>query len=56
MPYCAVLLESFTMFTSEELIKNVSVINETTCSSDPFPSMLLTSHLPTRLLQIPLRI
>ena len=47
MPYCTVLLESFTMITSEELIKIISVMNKTTCSSDPFPSKLLMSHLPT---------
>ena len=47
MPYCTVLLESFTMITSEELIKIVLVMNKTTCSSNPFPSMLLMSHLPT---------
>ena len=27
MPYCTVLLESFTMITSEELIKIISVMN-----------------------------
>ena len=47
MPYGTVLLESFTMITSEELINIVSVMNKTTCSSDPFPSKLLMSHLPT---------
>ena len=47
MPYCTVLLESFTMITSEELIKIISVMNKTTCSSVPFPSKLLMSHLPT---------
>ena len=47
MPYCTVLLESFTMITSEELIKIISVMNKTTCPSDPFPSKLLRSHLPT---------
>ena len=47
MPYCTVLLESFTMITSEELIKIISVMNKTTCSSDSFPSKLLMSHLPT---------
>ena len=47
MPYCTVLLESFTMTTSEELIKIISVMNKTTGSSDPFPSKLLMSHLPT---------
>ena len=35
------------MITSEELIKIISVMNKTTCSSDPFPSKLLMSHLPT---------
>ena len=35
------------MITSEELIKIVSVMNKTTCSSDPFPSNLLMPHLPT---------
>ena len=47
MLYCTVLLESFTMITSEELIKIVSVMYKTTCSSDPFHSKLLMSHLPT---------
>ena len=47
MPYCTVLLDSFTMITSEELINIVSVMNKTTWSSDPFPSKLLMSHLPT---------
>ena len=35
------------MITSEELIKIVSVMNKTTCSSDPSASKLLMSHLPT---------
>ena len=47
MPTCANLLERFTMITNEELIMIVSVMNKTTCSSDPFPSKLLMSHLPT---------
>ena len=47
MPTCANLLEWFTMITREELIKIVSVKNKTTCLSDPFPSKLLMSHLPT---------
>ena len=47
MPTCAILFDRFTMITSEELIKIVSVMNKTTCSSDPFPSKLLMSHLPT---------
>ena len=47
MPTCANLLERFNMITNEELIKIVSAMNKTTCSSDPFPSKLLMSHLPT---------
>ena len=47
MPTCANLLERFTMITSEELIKIVSVMNKTTCLSDPFPSRMFMSHLPT---------
>ena len=47
MPTCANLFDRFTMITSEELIKIVSVMNKTTCSSDPLPSKLLMSHLPT---------
>ena len=47
MPTCANLFDRFTMITSEELIKIVSVMNKTTCSSDPFPFKLLMSHLPT---------
>ena len=47
MPYCTVLLDSFTMITGVELINIVSVMNNTTCSSDPFLSKLLMSHLPT---------
>ena len=47
MPTCAILVDRFTMIKGEELIKIVSVMNKTTCSSDPFPSKLLMSHLPT---------
>ena len=48
MPYWTVLLENFTMITSEELINIVSIINKTTCLSDHFPSrLLMMSHLPT---------
>ena len=47
MHTCANLLEWLTMIPSKELIRIVSVINKTTCLSDPFPSKLLMSHLPT---------
>ena len=45
MHTCANLLVRFTMITSEELIKIVSVLNKIACSADPFPSNL--THLPT---------
>ena len=47
MPTRANLFDRFTIITSKELNKIVSVMNKTTCSSDPFPSKLLMSHLPT---------
>ena len=34
MPTCAILFDRFTMITSEELTKIVSVMNKTTCSSE----------------------
>ena len=46
MPTCANLFDRFTMITSEDLIKIVSVMNKTTCSSDPLPYKLLMSYLP----------
>ena len=45
IPTCANLFDRFTMITSQELITIVSVMNKTTCSSDPFSSKLLMSHL-----------
>ena len=47
MPTCANLFDRFTIITSEELIKMVYLMNKTTCSSDPFHTKLLMSHLPT---------
>ena len=50
IPLCLLVqtyLTGFTMITSEELTMIVSVMKKTTCSSDPFPSKLLMSHLPT---------
>ena len=47
MPTCTILLESFTMITSEELIKIVSVINKTTCCCcRPTPPCLFGGVLP----------
>ena len=42
------------MTMREELIKIVSVMNKTTCWSDPFPSKLLMSHLLTCIDTIPI--
>ena len=41
------LREEMDIDWENELIKIISVMNKTTCSSDPFPSKLLMSHLPT---------
>ena len=47
MPTCTNLLERFTVITSEELIKIVSVMHKTMCSFNPSPSRLVMSHLQT---------
>ena len=36
----------FEQLTRDNLMKIISVINKTTCVSDPFPTKLLMSHLP----------
>ena len=41
MPTCTILLESFTMVASEELITILFVVNKTTCYFEPFISKLL---------------
>ena len=45
MPICTNTLYHFDRVTDPELKKIMSGINKTTCSSDPFPSRLLMSHL-----------
>ena len=44
MPICTTTLYHFDRVTDPEL-KNISAMNNTTCSSDPFPTRLLMSHL-----------
>ena len=39
-----ILLQGFTMITSEELLKIVSAMNKTTCSSDPFVNVSFTDY------------
>ncbi len=47
LPTCTTILDNFSLVTKEELIKIISTMNKTTCASDPFPTKLLMSHLPT---------
>ena len=45
MPMCTTTLNHFDSVTDSELLKIISGMNNTTCSSDPFPTRLLMSHL-----------
>ena len=45
MPICTTTLYNFDCVTDPELLKMISGMNNTTCSSDPFPTRLLMSHL-----------
>ena len=45
MPICTNTLYHFDRVTDPELLKIISGMNKTTCSSDPFPTRLLMSHL-----------
>ena len=45
MPICTTTLYHFDRVTDHELLKIISGMNNTTCSSDPFPTRLLMSHL-----------
>ena len=47
MPICPTTLYHFDRVTDPELLKIISGMNKTTCSSDPFPTRLLMSHLYT---------
>ena len=45
MPRCTTSLYHFDRVTDTELLNIISGMNKTPCSSDPFPSILLMSHL-----------
>ena len=47
MPICTFTLYNFDRVTDPDLLKIISGMNKTTCSSDPFPTRLLMSHLHT---------
>ena len=45
MPECTVVLDHFEVISKPELVKIISCMHKTTCSSDPFPTKLLMDHL-----------
>ena len=45
MSMCPTGLYHFDPVTDTELLKIISCMNKTTCSSDPFPTRLLMSHI-----------
>ena len=45
LPHCTTIFDHFVPLTSVELLKIISVMNKTTCVSDPFPTKLLISHV-----------
>ena len=45
MPICTTTLYHFDRVTEPERLKIISGMNKTTCSSYPFPTKLLMSHL-----------
>ena len=46
MPNCDIIFDHFEQLTRDDLMRIISVMNKTTCVSDPFPTKLLMSHLP----------
>ena len=44
--YYPYIFDHFEQLTRDDLMKIISVMNKTTCVSDPFPTKLLMSHLP----------
>ena len=46
MPNCDIIFDHFEQLTRDDMMKIISVMNKTTCVSDPFPNKLLMSHLP----------
>ena len=45
LPHCTTIFDHFVPLTSVELLKIISVMNKTTCVSDPFPTKLVISHV-----------
>ena len=45
MPECTAVLDHFEVISKPELVKIISCMHKTTCSSDPFPTKLLMDHL-----------
>ena len=45
LPHCTTIFDHFVPLTSVELLKIISVMNKTTCVSDPFLTKLLISHV-----------
>ena len=45
MPECTAVLDHFEVISKAELVKIISCVHKTTCSSDPFPTKLLMDHL-----------
>ena len=45
MPECTAVLDHFDVISKPELVKIISCMHKTTCSSDPFPTKLLMDHL-----------
>ena len=46
MPNCDIIFDHFEQLKRDDLMKIISVMNKTTCVSDPFPTKLLMSHVP----------
>ena len=44
MPECTAVLSHFNVITKPELVKVISGMHKTTCSSDSFPTKLLMDH------------
>ena len=46
LPSYTTVFNKFALVSKEELIRIISFMNKTMCASDPFPTKLLTNHLP----------
>ena len=45
LPHCTTIFDHFVSLTSVEIMKIFSIMNKTTCVSDPFPTKLLIFHV-----------